>query len=94
MSQEKQRWLLLIHAFDKDQKFMSARILEVSADADKLDELTLALSKINQTKMYVGIEKGLVEKDIWEMLGSICPRFSHSPPYHTLRVMSFFPIIE
>lgn len=90
MSQER-KWLILIHAFDKTGIFMSARILEVTADADKLDRLTLALSEINRTGMYSDIAVGHGAKDVWDMLGKICPQFSHSPPFHTLRVMSFHP---
>lgn len=89
-----QRWLLLIHAFDNREKFMAARIVEVFADVKKLDHLTLMLSEIHTTNINRGVTNTDKEAtDSWDLLTHICPRFSNSPPYHTLRVMSFVPMI-
>ncbi|OGH93293.1 MAG: hypothetical protein A2563_01660 [Candidatus Magasanikbacteria bacterium RIFOXYD1_FULL_40_23] len=73
---------------------MEARVLKVSATIEILDRLTNLLSKPVQRYNWENLREDLGEKELWDYLGDICPRFHHSPPYETLRVMSFLPFPE
>ena len=73
---------------------MQARVLEISATIEILDRLTSLLSKPHRMRNWGNLRTDLGENELWNYLKEICPRFSHSPPYDTLRVMSFFPVAK
>ena len=89
-SQEKD-WWLVIHAFDAQEKFVAARLVEVSATVDMLNRLALALSCYFKVRDLNDVMEGREEPKVWEMLGKVVSEFPHSPSPRTLRIMSALP---